>query len=275
MPELPEVETTRRGLAPHVVGQTIRVLTVRNPSLRWPVPGTLAKRLPGGRIAGIERRAKYLLLRIAHARHPGWLILHLGMSGSLRVIDAATPAGVHDHVDIALASGQALRLRDPRRFGAMLWVDGDTPSHPLLDHLGVEPLSDGFTGDYLYAHTRKRSAAIKLVLMDAHLVVGVGNIYANEALFEAGINPKLPARRLGPARCARLAATVKSTLQRAIQAGGSSLRDFVGADGEPGYFQQQYFVYGRTDEPCRACRRPIRQIRQGQRSTFYCPHCQH
>ena len=274
MPELPEVETTRRGLAPHVLNQSIHAVVVRNPALRWPIPATLDKHLPGGRIARSERRAKYLLLRIEHPRHSGWLILHLGMSGSLRVLDADTPAGVHDHFDLVLDNGQALRLRDPRRFGAVLWVAGDVPSHPLLNHLGVEPLSEEFSGDYLYTHTRSRSAAIKLVLMDAHLVVGVGNIYANEALFEAGINPKLPARRLGPARCARLVEAIKHTLARSIEAGGSSLRDFVGADGEPGYFQQQYFVYGRTGAPCRKCKQAIRQIRQGQRSTFYCPHCQ-
>jgi formamidopyrimidine-DNA glycosylase len=273
MPELPEVETTRRGLAPHVVGQTIRAVIVRNPALRWPVPPQLAKILPGGRIERIERRAKYLLLRI-EGKKPGWLILHLGMSGSLRIVQASEPAGVHDHFDLVLNNGRAMRLRDPRRFGAVLWTEDDVLAHPLLAQLGPEPLSDAFTGDYLYAETRSRSAAIKLVLMDAHLVVGVGNIYASEALFEAGINPKLPARRLGRERLARLAKTVKDTLARAIQAGGSTLRDFVGATGEPGYFQQQYFVYGRTNEPCRRCRQAIRQIRQGQRSTFYCARCQ-
>lgn len=274
MPELPEVETTRRGLEPHVVGQTIRAVVVRNPALRWPIPEQLGKLLAGGKIQRIDRRAKYLLLRVEHSKHSGWLMLHLGMSGSLRIIQATEPPGVHDHFDLVLANGQAMRLRDPRRFGAVLWIDGDTSSHPLLDHLGVEPLSDAFDGDYLYRHTRSRSAAIKLTIMDAHLVVGVGNIYASEALFEAGINPKLPARRLGPERCAKLAQAIKHTLARSIQAGGSTLRDFVGATGEPGYFQQQYFVYGRTDEPCRQCKQPIRQIKQGQRSTFYCPRCQ-
>ena len=281
MPELPEVETTRRGLAPHVVGQTIRAVTVRNPALRWPVPAQLAQILPGGRIERIERRAKYLLLKI-EGKQPGWLILHLGMSGSLRIVQADEPPGPHDHFDLvlnsgdlALTDGRAMRLRDPRRFGAVLWAEADVLTHPLLAHLGPEPLSEGFTGDYLYAATRSRSAAIKLALMDAHLVVGVGNIYASEALFEAGINPKLAARRLGRERLARLAEAVKGTLARAIQAGGSSLRDFVGATGEPGYFQQQYYVYGRAGAPCRRCRQPIRQIRQGQRSTFYCPHCQH
>jgi formamidopyrimidine-DNA glycosylase len=275
MPELPEVETTRRGLAPHVVDRSIAAVVVRNPALRWPVPATLAKQLPGGKISSIERRGKYLLLRVSGCAHSGWLILHLGMSGSLRIVDADMPPGAHDHFDLVLDNDRALRLRDPRRFGAVLWVSGDSPSHPLLDHLGVEPLSDAFNGDYLYRHTRGRSAAIKLVLMDAQLVVGVGNIYANEALFEAGVNPKLPARRLGPARCATLVAAVQNTLRRAIRAGGSTLRDFVGADGEPGYFQQQYFVYGRADAPCRCCGQPVRQIRQGQRSTYYCPRCQH
>jgi len=274
MPELPEVETTRRGLAPHVVGQSIRSAIVRHPALRWPVPAHLGRILDGGVVRAIERRGKYLLLRVEGNRTPGWLILHLGMSGSLRIVDAGSPAGPHDHVDLVLADGRALRLRDPRRFGAVLWETGDIAQHALLAHLGVEPLSGAFSGDYLYAASRNRGAAIKLALMDAHLVVGVGNIYANEALFEAGINPKLPARRLGRERCARLVAAVKNTLRRAIRAGGSSLRDFVGADGEPGYFQQQYFVYGRADAPCRRCGAPIRQIRQGQRSTFYCPRCQ-
>lgn len=274
MPELPEVETTRRGLAPHIVGQTIRSIVVRNPALRWEVPLHLPRTLPGGVVQGIERRGKYLLLRIEGNKQPGWLILHLGMSGSLRIVTADAAPGPYDHFDLVLANGRALRLRDPRRFGAVLWEEGDVLRHALLAHLGVEPLSDAFSGDQLHAETRARSAAIKLVLMDAHLVVGVGNIYANEALFEAGINPKLPARRLGRERCWRLVEAVKHTLRRAIKAGGSSLRDFVGADGEPGYFQQQYFVYGRTGQPCRRCGQPIRQIRQGQRSTFYCPRCQ-
>jgi formamidopyrimidine-DNA glycosylase len=274
MPELPEVETTRRGLAPHVLGQAIKAAVVRNPALRWTVPAHLTEILQGRTIHSIERRGKYLLFEITGARHPGWLILHLGMSGSLRIVGADTPPGPHDHFDLQLGSGSVLRLRDPRRFGAVLWTQDDVLRHPLLAHLGVEPLSDDFNGARLHAASRSRSAAIKVALMDARLVVGVGNIYANEALFEAGINPKTPARRLGPARCERLAEAIKSTLHRAIQAGGSSLRDFVGANGNPGYFQQQYFVYGRTGEPCRQCGRPIRQIRQGSRSTFYCPHCQ-
>lgn len=273
MPELPEVETTRQGLLPHVAGQVIARVVVRHPRLRWPVPRGLERRLTGGRITDIHRRGKYLLLEIDAGGAAGWLLMHLGMSGSLRVVDGATPPGPHDHFDLVFENGRALRLRDPRRFGAVLWTD-DPRDHPLLAGLGVEPLSPEFTGEVLYARTRNRSAPIKHVLMDARLVVGVGNIYANEALFAAGIDPRLPARRLGRLRCARLASAVRDTLARAIAAGGSSLRDFVGADGNPGYFQQHYAVYGRAGLPCPACRRPIRTIRQGGRATFFCPHCQ-
>ncbi|MEO1766971.1 bifunctional DNA-formamidopyrimidine glycosylase/DNA-(apurinic or apyrimidinic site) lyase [Thiobacter aerophilum] len=273
MPELPEVETTRRGLMPHVVGRVIEGVTVRAVRLRWPVPPGLARRLAGARLADIERRGKYLLFRV-EASTPGWLIVHLGMSGSLRMVAAGTPAGCHDHLDLSLDNGHVVRLRDPRRFGAVLWHPGDPARHPLLAHLGVEPLSESFTGAWLYRHTRNRSAAIKQVLMDAGLVVGVGNIYANEALFHAGIDPRRPARRLGQARCTRLVEAVRATLERAIAAGGSSLRDFVHADGQPGYFQQHYAVYGRAGEPCRRCGGPIRHLRQGNRSTFFCPRCQ-
>lgn len=273
MPELPEVETTRRGLLPHVAGRTIEQVTVREPRLRWPVPRDLSQRLAGARVAGIERRGKYLLFRI-DARFPGWLLVHLGMSGSLRIVPADTPPGPHDHVDLRLDTGRLLRLRDPRRFGAVLWHAGEADRHPLLAHQGVEPLSPAFTGGWLYDRTRSREAAIKPVLMDAGLVVGVGNIYANEALFQAGIDPRLPARRLGRARCARLVEAVRETLTRAIEAGGSSLRDFVDADGQPGYFQHQYAVYGRAGEPCRRCGGPVRHLRQGNRSTFFCPRCQ-
>lgn len=273
MPELPEVETTRRGLLPHVAGRTIEQVTVRQPRLRWPMPRDLPQRLAGARVAGIERRGKYLLFRI-DARLPGWLLVHLGMSGSLRIVPANTPPGPHDHVDLRLDTGRILRLRDPRRFGAVLWHGGEPDRHPLLAHLGVEPLSPAFSGPWLYDRTRSRAAPIKQVLMDAGLVVGVGNIYANEALFQAGIDPRLPARRLGRVRCTRLVEAVRETLTRAIAAGGSSLRDFVDADGQPGYFQQQYAVYGRAGEPCRRCGGPIRHLRQGNRSTFFCPRCQ-
>ncbi len=270
MPELPEVETTRRGLQPHLENQAIHAVIVRHPRLRWPVPIQLATLLPGKRILNIQRRGKYLLFDT----EAGYLLLHLGMSGSLRVVPAITPPGPHDHFDLVLANGLAMRLRDPRRFGAVLWAGSDPFAHPLLAHLGMEPMTAAFTAEKFFRATRSRSAPIKQVLMDSHLVVGVGNIYANEALFAAGINPKTQAKRLSLTRTQRLIAAVNSTLARAIRAGGSSLRDFVKTDGEPGYFQLEYAVYGRTNAPCRDCGQPIKHIRQGQRSTFYCAVCQ-
>jgi formamidopyrimidine-DNA glycosylase len=270
MPELPEVETTRRGLAPHCIGQRVLAAVIRNPRLRWPVPADLSERVAGQTIIDISRRGKYLIVSLSH----GALILHLGMSGSLRVLDSATPAGVHDHVDLILANQTCIRLRDPRRFGAVLWTESDAARHPLLASLGPEPLSDAFDGDYLYRISRGRSAAIKQFVMDSHHVVGVGNIYANEALFSAGIRPGMAAGRLSKTRCAALVLAIRQTLARAIEAGGSTLRDFVNSAGEPGYFQQQYKVYGRNGEPCRVCGQLIRLRRQGQRSTFYCATCQ-
>lgn len=270
MPELPEVETTRRGLEPHLKGQRIATVIVRNPRLRFPVIPELAQILPGLSIRGVFRRGKYLLLDCGQ----GWLILHLGMSGSLRILPAATPVEKHDHFDLVLENDFCMRLRDPRRFGAVIWTQTDPMRHPLLAKLGVEPLTDNFDGAWLYRITRGRKTNIKQTLMDGHLLVGVGNIYANEALFRAAINPKLSASRLGRERCIRLARTVREVLEQAIAAGGSSLRDFVDSSGKPGYFQQQYFVYGRAGEPCQICANPIRQLRQGQRSTFYCSYCQ-
>ena len=270
MPELPEVETTLRGLEPHLVGQRISGVVVRHPQLRWPIPKGLPKLLPGQTIRSIRRRAKYLFIEC----DSGTLILHLGMSGSLRIPPAGTAHEKHDHFDLLLASGLLMRLRDPRRFGAVLWHEGDPAQHPLLVHLGVEPLEHKFDADYLHHATRKRSAAIKLVIMDSHVVVGVGNIYANEALFRASIRPQLEANRLSLARCALLVQAVREILEDSIRLGGSSLRDYVGSDGNPGYFQQHYWVYGRTGEPCRTCGTIIKQIRQGQRSSFYCAHCQ-
>ncbi|MDE2117072.1 MAG: bifunctional DNA-formamidopyrimidine glycosylase/DNA-(apurinic or apyrimidinic site) lyase [Betaproteobacteria bacterium] len=270
MPELPEVETTLRGLAPHLVGQRIAGVAIRHPQLRWPIPRNLPKLLRDQTIRSIRRRAKYLLIECGN----GTLILHLGMSGSLRMLPADTPAEKHDHFDLLLAKGELLRLRDPRRFGAVLWRESDPAQHPLLARLGVEPLEKEFDAAYLHRATRKRSAAIKQVLMDSQVVVGVGNIYANEALFRAGIRPQLAANRLSLARCARLAQAVRETLREAIRLGGSSLRDYVDSNGNPGYFQQHYWVYGRAGEPCRVCGTPIKQIRQGQRSSFYCPRCQ-
>ncbi|MEW5892284.1 MAG: bifunctional DNA-formamidopyrimidine glycosylase/DNA-(apurinic or apyrimidinic site) lyase [Pseudomonadota bacterium] len=269
MPELPEVETVRRGLAPHIVGQRLRGARVRHPMLRWPVPPELDRLVKGQRITALERRGKYLLLHLEH----GGLLLHLGMSGSLRLVDIRTPPEKHDHVDLLLDNGRTLRLRDPRRFGAVLW--SETPAaHPLLAGLGIEPLSRGFDGEVLYRLCRGRTTAIKHLIMDAHLIVGVGNIYANEALFQAGIRPTLRADRLSRPRCQRLAAAIRDTLRRAIKAGGSSLRDFVNGHGEPGYFQQRYFVYGRAGQPCRRCGATIRLLRQGNRASYFCPNCQ-
>ncbi len=269
MPELPEVETTRRGLLP-LLGQTVRSVTLRNPALRWPVPAELPACLAGQRLQALERRAKYILARF----ECGTLLLHLGMSGRLCLLERAEPPDRHDHLDLVFSGGAVLRLRDPRRFGAVLWLQGDPQQHPLLRDLGPEPLGKGFDGALLYRASRGRSAAIKTFIMDSRVVVGVGNIYAAEALFRARIHPGIAAGRLGAARCARLAQEIRATLNDALAAGGSSLRDFFGADGNPGYFQQQYFVYGRAGEPCRVCGSTIRNMRLGQRSTFYCPRCQ-
>ncbi|GAB3628627.1 DNA-formamidopyrimidine glycosylase [Pandoraea terrae] len=275
MPELPEVEVTRRGIAPHVAGARLARIDVRNPSLRWPVPPGLDAVLRGQTLIGIERRGKYLLLEYA----PGWLLVHLGMTGTLRVLpspEAVPVAGVHDHVDLVFERC-VLRYRDPRRFGAVLFHPrsaGDILAHPLLVSLGVEPLSDAFDGARLYAGTRGRSVSIKQALLTGTIVVGVGNIYASESLFRARINPRLAAGKLSRPRCEKLAQAVRETLAAAIEKGGSTLRDFVGSDGKSGYFQNEYFVYDRTGQPCRVCGTPIKQIVQGQRSTFYCPHCQ-
>lgn len=269
MPELPEVETTLRGLERPLAGRTVVRAAVRNRALRWPVPENLDALLAGRSVRSLSRRAKYLLIHFDH----GCLILHLGMSGRLCHLAQDEPPGKHDHVDLVLDNGAVVRLRDPRRFGAVLWTE-NPERHPLLSALGVEPLGNAFDATWLFDHTRNRSAPIKNVIMDAHLVVGVGNIYASESLFRARIHPKTPAGKLSKARCQRLVEEIKATLADAIRAGGSSLRDFFGADGNPGYFQQSYFVYGRTGEPCRVCGTPIRTLRQGQRSTFYCPDCQ-
>lgn len=269
MPELPEVETTRLGLLP-LVGQTVSAVVIRNASMRWPVPAALTQILPGRQLRALERRAKYILARFDH----GTLILHLGMSGRICLLAADEPPQKHDHFDIRFANGSVLRLRDPRRFGAVLWCEEDVNTHLLLQSLGPEPLDAAFNGELLHEKTRTRPAPVKNVIMDSSVVVGVGNIYASESLFRAGINPRTPANRISKARYQRLAQEIKATLEDALQAGGSSLRDFFGADGNPGYFQQQYFVYGRTGQPCRKCGAAIKSIRLGQRSTFYCPTCQ-
>lgn len=270
MPELPEVETTRRGLAPVLAGRIVSHAVVRNRAMRVPVPRTLERSVAGARIAGVERRAKYLMILTDR----GTLIIHLGMSGRLWLVEAAAAPATHDHFDLVLDNGTAVRLRDPRRFGLVLWQAPGAGVHPLLTHLGPEPFDPAFTGDYLYAETRKRSAAIKQVIMDGRVVVGVGNIYASEALFRAGISPRLAAQRIGRPRCERLVAHIRATLEDAIRAGGSTLRDYVGSHGEAGYFQDQHLVYGRGGSPCRQCGTTVREIRQGQRSTFYCPRCQ-
>jgi formamidopyrimidine-DNA glycosylase len=270
MPELPEVETTLRGIAPHLNGQTVADVIIRKAKLRWPIPKDLPKLLQGQIVRGLQRRAKYLLILFDH----GTLILHLGMSGSLRILTTSTLPDKHDHFDLVLTNGVTMRLRDPRRFGAVLWHVGELSEHPLLSKLGPEPLLDAFDGTYLYRATRKRSAAIKLVIMDSHVVVGVGNIYANEALFRAGIKPQLSAAKLSQLRCDKLVNEIRSTLSESIALGGSSLRDYVDSDGKQGYFQQHYWVYARAKEPCKKCGTSIRQIKQGQRSSFYCPSCQ-
>jgi formamidopyrimidine-DNA glycosylase len=270
VPELPEVETTRRGLEPLLVGQRIRTAVVRDRRLRQPVPRRLPQLLAGATIRSLARRGKYLLVDCG----TGTLILHLGMSGRLWVVrDGAAPTP-HDHIDVVLDNGTVIRLRDPRRFGLVLWRAGDALSHPLLARIGPEPLSATFDGSVLHAATRNRSAAIKHVLMDSHVVAGVGNIYANEALFRAGISPRIAARRLSRVRCDVLAAKVRETLELAIGAGGSSLRDYVASNGMAGNYQSQFLVYDRAGEPCRRCGTRIREMRQGQRSTFYCPRCQ-
>ncbi len=269
MPELPEVETTRRGLLPHLRGRTVIALDIRQPRLRWPIPAALLTSLPGQRIDDVERRAKYL---VVHTQ-AGSALLHLGMSGSLRVLPAATPVGIHDHVDWRLDNGFVLRYTDPRRFGCQLWqARGEI--HPLLAGLGPEPLSGDFDGDHLWLRSRGRSAAVKVFLMDQANVVGVGNIYAAEALFAAAIHPKRAAGSVSRARYARLAVEVKRILAYAITRGGTTLRDFISPDGAPGYFEQELFVYGRAGEPCKVCAAPVRVITLGQRSTFYCPRCQ-
>jgi formamidopyrimidine-DNA glycosylase len=270
MPELPEVETTRRGIESHLSGQAVHQVIVRDHRLRWPVDKILESRLPGQRITSITRRGKYLLLNTA----AGTLIIHLGMSGSLRVLPCDTAVLKHDHVDIVFADRQCLRLRDPRRFGSVLWTEVDPMQHDLLKDLGPEPLSDDFNDEYLYTASRKRKVAIKQFIMNSHIVVGVGNIYANEALFMAGIKPSLAAGRLSKPRCRALVQAIKTVLNNAIEQGGTTLRDFTASDGNPGYFQQQLNVYGRAGEPCRRCGSPIKSTQQGQRATYYCPRCQ-
>jgi formamidopyrimidine-DNA glycosylase len=269
MPELPEVETTRRGIAPHVVQRRVDSVRLRVPALRWPIPPEIAAELPGQRLDAVTRRAKYLLI----GAESGSLLLHLGMSGMLRVLPEDLAAEKHDHVDLVLDSGRMLRLTDPRRFGALLWQPAGSV-HPLLAELGPEPLSDDFDGDHLWRRSRGRSAPVKAFIMDQAIVVGVGNIYAAESLFRAGIHPLRAAGRVARERYARLSDAIKSILAYAIERGGTTLRDFLNPDGAPGYFEQELSVYGREGEPCRTCSAPIRSLRLGNRASCYCPRCQ-
>jgi formamidopyrimidine-DNA glycosylase len=269
MPELPEVETTRRGVEPHCRGRRIHEVHVRQRQLRWPVPDDLSELLCGEVVQAVDRRAKYLLFRT----DPGALMVHLGMSGSMRLVDPSQPPAKHDHIDIVLEQGICLRYNDPRRFGSFHWLPlGE--GHALLDHLGPEPLSEVFTGQFLYQLSRGRKCPVKSFIMDGKVVVGVGNIYANEALFLSGIRPDRAAGRISIARYERLAENIKQVLTSAIEQGGTTLRDFVGGDGKPGYFAQQLLVYGRAGEPCKACGEPLRELRLGQRSSVYCVACQ-
>ncbi len=270
MPELPEVETTRRGIEPHVVGRRVAALSVHEPRLRWPVATEIAAQVRGQRIQAARRRAKYLLLELER----GTLIWHLGMSGSLCVRPASTAREAHDHVDLVLDSGACLRFNDPRRFGSLHYVVGDAQAHPLLASLAPEPFDDEFDAAYLTRVTRRRRVAIKQLLMNSRLVVGVGNIYANEALFRARIRPSRRASSLTRAEAARLVRAVRAVLATAIRVGGTTLRDYVNADGNPGEFRQKLYVYERRGKPCRICRAPIRARTQGERATYHCPACQ-
>jgi formamidopyrimidine-DNA glycosylase len=269
MPELPEVETTRRGIAPHLIGQRVSRVIVRERRLRWPVPEDLDVRLSGQRIEAVERRAKYLLIKA----EVGTLISHLGMSGNLRLVEAGLPAAKHEHVDIELESGLALRYTDPRRFGAMLWSELPL-EHELLVRLGPEPLTELFDGERLYQLSRGKAVAVKPFIMDNAVVVGVGNIYATEALFAAGIDPRRAAGTVSRARYVRLAGEIKRVLAHAIERGGTTLRDFIGGDGQPGYFQQELFAYGRGGQFCKVCGSTLREVKLGQRASVYCPKCQ-
>jgi formamidopyrimidine-DNA glycosylase len=270
VPELPEVETTRRGIAPALLGRRVADVIVRERRLRWPIAAKFEAMVRNQSIRSVDRRAKYILIRF----DAGTVILHLGMSGSLRLVSGGAAPKVHDHWDLVLDSGKVLRFHDPRRFGSLLWTDDDPKQHKLLKNLAPEPLSAAFNGDYLFRATRKRAVAIKQLIMNSQLVVGVGNIYASEALFRAGIAPRRAARRLSQAEAVKLANAIKAVLKEAIKIGGTTLRDYVNADGAPGYFRQKLFVYERAGEACRVCKSPVKQFTQGQRSTYWCSTCQ-
>lgn len=270
MPELPEVETTVRGIEPHLLNQQIVSVTVRHPSLRWPIPNDLAELLKGQTIQRIYRRGKYIIFDTAK----GHQLLHLGMSGSVRILPAGTPAEKHDHVDWLCANNKLLRLNDPRRFGAVLWTSDDPSQHPLIAKLGPEPLTAAFDEQHLFSKSRGRAVSVKSFVMDSKTVVGVGNIYASESLFLAGINPKRAAGKVSAKSYAALTQAIKQTLSKAIEAGGTTLKDFTSADGKPGYFKQQLHVYGRGGEPCTECASPIQQAVLNQRMTYWCKKCQ-
>jgi formamidopyrimidine-DNA glycosylase len=271
MPELPEVETVRQGITPHIMHHAISQVILRRKNLRWPIPSNLPELLQGHSIISVERRGKYILLNFAH----GTLILHLGMSGVLRITNSTVPAAKHDHVDIEFTNGICLRFTDPRRFGCVLWTEEDSTQHRLLAHLGPEPLTRAFSAKYLYERTRNKSVAIKLLLMNHEQVVGVGNIYANEALFLAQVHPKRAANKLTLTDCQRLVTAVKKILRQAIAHGGTTLKDFSQSDGKPGYFRHELAVYGRAGEHCYDCASPLKSLRLNNRATVYCPSCQH
>ena len=270
MPELPEVETTRRGIEPHIENNKVSKVILRRKTLRWPITPALSKDLPGETIQSVSRRGKYLLL----ATQKGCLLIHLGMSGSLRIVESSRAAAKHDHVDVVFANNKVLRYTDPRRFGCILWETEPIEAHPLLASLGPEPLEDNFHTDYLFKKSRRRNVVVKTFIMDSKVVVGVGNIYANESLFLAGISPKRSAGKISKPRYEKLVECIQQVLQQAIDVGGTTLKDFTGSDGEPGYFAQSLHVYGRRGEPCHGCNGTLKEIRQGQRSTVYCPQCQ-
>lgn len=270
MPELPEVETSRRGIEPHLLNKTITTVTIRQHKLRWPVPENLPALAEGQKVREVCRRAKYLYLKLDN----GSIIIHLGMSGSLRICTDKTPPEKHDHIDICVSGNKILRLRDPRKFGCVLWTADDIHQHKLIKSLGPEPLDDVFTARYLHKKSRKRTCSIKSFIMNSHMVVGVGNIYASESLFKAGISPKRKAGSVSLARFEKLVTAIKVTLRESIEQGGTTLKDFTGGDGQPGYFAQKLLVYGRTDEDCTTCGKPIKQFTQQARSTFYCSQCQ-
>jgi len=270
MPELPEVETTLRGISPHLIGRKVVAVHVRQPRLRWPIPDQLAQILTGQTFNAVKRRAKYLILHT----DAGCLMIHLGMSGSLRIVNSDMPPDKHDHMDVCLEDELTLRYRDPRRFGSVHWLNPGQDSHPLLANLGPEPFSDYFDGEYLYRVTRKRRVAVKQLIMNSQVVVGVGNIYANEALFRAGIRPDRAAGRISRQRYESLATCIKEVLRDAVKQGGTTLRDFIGGNGQPGYFRQSLRVYGRGNQTCTKCLRTLKEIRLGQRSTVFCIRCQ-